>query len=732
MRFIPANEARDKAATPTVRMDPVPPPAEDLEVPSSPTVSIHSSEGRRGPGRPPGAPNKKQKVDESGLKDCWQRVDELITDFLDYVHEQVESRVFNLQMANYLVRTSRMSFGYDLYRKVQQAMRVPQNSRLVASGLDDVNATKLEIFRWELQVMRSLVEVFLNHCVKIGERVFVASETVERGVSTVVMTPYTVAGFKSTTTWSKTTLYRICDLQTYLLEVRTRREKTPWFFHLKRQLEGSEAFFLDIAPSRFLVVDYDSRPLRSCTLPSTSFNAMMPPLIAGYSKDVGEYIEYWCRERRLYGSQSPRLILSLIWYIFCDQAKEFNKIIGFMSLVLRGIKRPDALLNVVGPEGCGKTLLFYILMCAILGKNNCTILQSINAVYGRFNTHKVGKYLIVNDDALPKALTGVSHMGGGDGNKSTTTGDVISVEAKGQDISQVSNVASEINLSNHFSNSLLGEGGRRLKTVIGCSIVGHEDLGLDTIMFWKWAHVAVLEEATVFAAYLHFIDTDTAYEMVSRSDDHIVQNVAEMVYTKSRTEREIMQWVSTEDFCGFGWPCQYYENQPAKTVRFYDLFSRASKSLDSDFMEFCDKMAYMCGHLIHVTDGGEAFWVEHRDKWLQNREPLAPAQYVLIHRNAIVFADAAERRMRRLRADCGFPSTGALDEEQTQFCRARLLGRYPRGIPDFIPTYPLIQFVHEDRHREYRDVDSPLPSNFTLHAQSIIENRESAVYIIDD
>lgn len=691
----------------------------------------------RGPGRPPGAKNKKQKTvaddEEKGLGEHWDTVELLVKGFLARVEELVKNISFNLQIANYRVRVLRGSFRYDLYEDVKRAMKIP-TTHAQLRGDSDSKANMIDIFRWELNMMAEMVGAFVNCCVKIGDKIFVASETSEQGVPTVIMTPYSITAFKATTGYSKATLYRVCDLQQYLMEVQTQREKARWFSALKRSVLGSEAYFLDVVPMKYLKVDYDTRPPRLSKLIPSSFNDMMPILYAPHLPMIKQLAQEMKR---------PKTILSLIYYIFCDTNEEYAMIMGFLSLVVRGLKRPDALLNVVGPEGCGKTLLFYILMSAVLGKNNCTILQSINAVYGRFNTHKVGKYLIVNDDALPKALTGVSHLGGGDGNKSTTTGDTISVEAKGVDIAQVNNVASEINLSNHFSNSLLGDSGRRLKTVIGSSVVAHADLGLDTIMFWKWAHEAIVAEAPMFAAYLHGIDTDKAYEAVSRSEKLTAHRVAEVMYTKSRTEREIQQWITTGNFGGLGWPCKLHRDIPVTPLYFKDLFLNNARHLDSDYDLFRTTLINYCGDLMHVTDDLEGFTVEHHDVWKQYPSnipfhKIENARIVLTARDVINFSHATERRVRRLRADCGFPVEGALSEEQKCVLRARLIGRArgedQTGFVSRVPIRYFRNYLDIDDTEMYRNIDMPVSRSMTLHPMAIIENNAttSNFIVIDD
>lgn len=700
-------------------------PAPEPPVPMSPAVS----ETRRGPGRPAGSPNKRSKPDTplKTLGNQWQAVGEMVSDFLEKVHALSRNRVFNLQVANYRVRTNRDAYRYDLHAAVRKALAPPSEARVVGQRADG-QADMLNVFYWELNAMVKMVEALTGHCIKVGNRIFEACESEERGIPIVRMTAHSVMAFKSATSWSKCTLYRVDELEAYLTTVRMRQQDAPWYHHLKKQLLGSEVFFLDVVPTVKLDVDYDTRGPRSSTLSGTSFNAMLPPLLPSHLPKV----QMMMREQRY-----PRLVLSLIWYIFCDQPGEFLLIVGFLSLVLKGIKRPDALLNVVGSEGCGKTLLFYHLMVAILGKANCSILQSINAVYGRFNTHKVGKMLVVNDDALPKALSGVSHMGGGDGNKSTTTGDVIAVEAKGRDIEQVSNVASEINLSNHFSNSLLGERGRRLKTVIGGSLVNHADLGLDTIMFWRWAHEAVIEEAERMAAYLYLIPTEEAYEFVVQANVNTVQNVAELVYTKSRTERELMHWVQTSDFGGYGWPCDNFGPGSAKPIRFDQLYGRFSKTLDVDFMEFRAKIVEMCGRLVIVSDDADCFTVLDHDSWYRSNGKLEPIQYVLLHRDAIVFDRVKERRMIRLRTDCGLPSTGPLDEDQVKLCRARLIGRLPEGYGglSFRPKYPAVfggLLENYNDADEFSDISMPFRNSTELTAASIISNNAGNMAILID
>ena len=148
-------------------------------------------------------------------------------------------------------------------------------------------------------------------------------------------------------------------------------------------------------------------------------------------------------------------------YLACNDEEIFTSIMEAVYFPIRELKKSEIMTILIGPQGVGKTALFYFIQLYVFGKNIMEQVTGLDGITGKFNSILESKLIVCVNEAVN--ATAVKYLGVKQAEilKELVTGEQLIIEPKGVDPYPVKNNASLFLTTNNDQPLLITKDDRR-------------------------------------------------------------------------------------------------------------------------------------------------------------------------------------------------------------------------------------------------------------------------------
>lgn len=148
-------------------------------------------------------------------------------------------------------------------------------------------------------------------------------------------------------------------------------------------------------------------------------------------------------------------------YLACDDEEVFIRIMESVYFPIRELKKSEIMTILIGPQGVGKTALFYFIQLYVLGKNIMEQITGLDSITGDFNSILESKLIVCVNEAVQ--ATAVKFLGVKQSEilKELITGEQLMIQAKYVDRYPVKNNVSLFLTTNNDQPLLVSKDDRR-------------------------------------------------------------------------------------------------------------------------------------------------------------------------------------------------------------------------------------------------------------------------------
>lgn len=273
----------------------------------------------------------------------------------------------------------------------------------------------------------------------------------------------------------------------------------------------------------------------------------------------------------------------LLTHIFVVWAKQnidlYYYILSWLAHPLRSLTRTNVALVIIGPPGCGKSMIFEFLRTFIYGDKLAANVDDFDPILQRFNNILTGKMLICVDETN---TTDSKHFSANFNKfKPKITGDTTQIERKGIEIGQVENFNTFAICSNHDIPIKIEDRDRRY-VPIDCSdfYVGNKEYFTSLI-----ADCFNQEVGNLFYSYLR----SDALVGVLKPLLPLPQTEAKTRIVEALRPKHLTFFDEVFLYGGYSIPCELIRIEPNTNKIFI-----ASKDLFDQYRQWCKETGNIC------------------------------------------------------------------------------------------------------------------------------------------